>query len=73
MYPYSYILYKYTLQVCGVCVCVYVPLLSSCVCSGNEPNLRAPTLISFSIFSAAMSNGLGSFSHTIATVCIKEN
>lgn len=58
-----------------VCVCawVYIPFLSSCVCSGNVSNRRAPTLISFSTLSAGICNGLGSFSHTIATVCVQEN
>lgn len=55
------------------CVCVSIPLFSSCVCLGNESNRRVPTLISFSTRSAAISNGLGSFSHTIATGFVNEN
>lgn len=52
---------------------VCVPFLSSCVSSGNKSNCRAPTLISFSTLSAVMSNGLGSFSQTIATIWVQEN
>lgn len=57
-----------------VCVCVFTdePFLSCCISSGRESKRRAPTLISFSTLCAVMSNGLGSFSHTIAAVCAQE-
>lgn len=69
-------LLKVTLDVCwghGAPASVCLPLFNSCVCSGNESNRRAPTLISFSTLSAAMSKGLGSFSQTITAIFVQEH